>query len=185
MPPRRKPVKKPRKAKAKRKPAPGRQPSEGRVGGKDRERVAALWMQGGLSVRKISEMTGVGRTSVQQICRAVAQQVLDEMPDGEGFADRWADARAMRLEAIADEIGTLEDEVAAAGKVRQKLKGDLGALKEWVRLTEVIDGLRARASALRQEQAGVRAMPPPAEVLEAEVEAARRKVVGTPAGEAA
>lgn len=136
-----------------------------------------------MSVRKIAEETGVGRDTVQALCRAAAQEIMEATPSDLKFEHRFWQARAARLEGISEELADIEREMAALVKQRKPFEGDADGTPTYVRITLAIDELRSRASQLRSEHAGVTAMPPPREILEAEVEAARRAMVGEHPGE--
>lgn len=151
-----------------------------RISGKKRDMIRRLWYADGLSPRQIAARTGISRRATESFCKKLAAELLKSMPEDMGFEARFGRAWARRLEAIGEAITVYEDE-AEALEERRTIAASEGNWPLYGQMSSLILANRREANSLRHEYAETYAMPPPRELLMAEV---RRVAASLPAMEA-
>lgn len=126
-----------------------------------------------MSTRAIAVEAGVSRQAAERVVAEAARALYAVPPEGQTFTDRFNQARARRLEGISESLRRHEAELAELEKKRRLYSGETDYTKEYGSLTSLILQVHSRMDDLRAEAANIEAEPPPDEVLEREMQAAR------------
>jgi len=161
-------------------PRPAKRGPQCRLSGAKQSAITTLYYSDGLSARQIAARTGISRRAVEAQCARLAEDLIRSMPGDMGFEARFGRAWARRLEAIGEEVTVYDEEVKAL-EARRKIAESEGNWPLYGQLSSLILANRRAAGALRHEYSQTYAMPPPREILAAEI---RRVAASLPPQEA-
>ena len=150
-----------------------------RLSGDKRKRLEELWLEGGMSVRRMAIEVGCSRRAAEREVGRLARELHRAMPDDLTFEARWREGWTMRLEAISATIARYERELKLLEAKRKEYQGEDEFIGAWTSISSLILANRRETDALRAEHAATVAMLPPRQLLLLELEEARGQLLAT------